>query len=166
MPTTSTDISADLSLNRDYFTAVFQAMDAAERAASFNNFARNTGSDDPSYVNLLRRCFNECKNDVLRHSCMHTDEALLCAVENLMGCGDVEGVRRTADLWLGNMQPNVRAVVKANKEVRKSPDDPALIKDRAVTASIAVHHGATVYQIATCTGSSFSEVNKWLSNDK
>lgn len=163
--TTNTDTSADLALNREYFTAVFKAMDAAERAASFNNFARNTGSDDPSYANLLRRNFNEYKNDVLQHSCMHTDEALLCAVENLMGCGDVEGVRRTADLWLGSAA-NVRAVVKANKEARMSPDDPALIKDRAVTASIAVHHGATVYQIATCTGSSFSEVNQWLSYDK
>ena len=108
MPTTTTATSADRTLNSAYFIAVFKAMDVAERAASFNNFARNTGSDDPSYSGLLRRNFNQYKNDVLRHSCMHTDKALLCAVENLMGCGDVEGVRRTADLWLGHMQPNVR----------------------------------------------------------
>ena len=165
MPT-YTDTSADRALNSKYFTEVFQAMNAAERAASFNNFARNTGSDDPSYADFLRRNFNQYKNDVLRHSCMHTDKALLCAVEHLMDCGDVEGVRRTADLWLGHMQPNVRAVIAADQAVRESPDDPALIKDRAVTASIAIHHGATVYQIATCTGSSFREVNKWLSEDK
>ena len=117
----TTNTSADRTLNSEYHTAVFQAMDAAERAASFNNFARNTGGDDPSYSGLLRRNFNQYKNDVLRHSCMHTDKALLCAVENLMKCGDVEGVRRTADLWLGNMQPNVRAVIADDRAVRESP---------------------------------------------
>ena len=166
MPT-NTDTSADLSLDRAYFTTASRAMDAAVRAARYNANARDLGKFDPSYESRLRQNFDQYKRELLRMNRASSDAATLDAVSRLIDCGDIEGVQNAADKWLGLMQPNVRAVVKADRAVRESHGMyPVLIKDRAVTASIAVHHGATLYQIATCTGRSFSEVNKWLSEDK
>jgi len=166
MPTASTTFSADLTLDRAYFTTACRAMHAAVRAARYNANARDLGKFDPLYESRLRQNFDQYKREVLRMNRVSSDAATLDAVDRLIDCGDIEGVQNTADKWLGLMQPNVRAVVSADKAVRESPGDPVLIKDRAVTASIAVHHGATLYQIATCTDRSFSEVNDWLSNDK
>lgn len=164
MPTTSTATSADLTLDRNYFVSVSRAMDAAVRAAEYIANARDTGKFSSSYESRLCLDFYQCKREVVLMARSHTDEALLCAVEHLMDCGDVEGVRRTADLWLGHMQPGVRAVITADKEVRGSRgDDPTLIKNRALAASIAIHHGATLYQLATCTGRDTSEINDWIS---
>lgn len=167
MSADSTTFSADLALDRAYFTTACRAMDAAVRAARYNATARDRGTFDPLYESRLRRNFNEYRREVLRMNRVSSDAATLDAVDRLIDCGDIEGVQNIADKWLGLMQPNVRAVVKADQAVRESHGMyPVLIKDRAIAASIAVHHGATLYQIATCTGHSFSTVNKWLSNDK
>ena len=162
----TTSPSADLTLDRNYFVSVSRAMDAAVRAAEYIANARDTGKFSSSYESRLCLDFYQCKREVVLMARSHSDVALLDAVDRLIEHGDVEGVYRTADLWLGHMQPSARAVIAADKEVMESPDDPELIKSRALAASIAIHHGATMYQIATCTGRDTSEVNQWISNDK
>lgn len=131
------------------------------RAAQYTMNARDTGTFSSSYESRLRQNFYQYKRKVVNMNRSHSDVATLDAVDRLIDRGDVEGVQHTADKWLGLMQPNVRAVVKADRAVRESHGMyPVLIKDRAIAASIAVHHGATLYQIATCTGRTMRSVNK------
>ena len=153
-----------------YFNAVATFMDNAEAAANEYNILREQGAHPSSFTRKLDQRLDNSAQKVLDLQRNLADKAMVCAVKCLVTTGDVDNVRRTADLWLGNLLVDVRAVVAADAEIKRLGEDTPraaeLIRRRNNAAKTAVWNGASIYQLATCTGRTTAEVNGWFADSQ
>lgn len=159
-----------MKFDHTYFNAVATFMDNAEAAANEYSILREQGAHPSSFTRKLDQRLDNSAQAVLAMQRNLADKAMVHVVKCLVKTGDVDNVRRTADLWLGNLLVDVRAVVAADAEIKRLGEDAPraaeLIRRRNNAAKTAVWNGASIYQLATCTGRTTAEVNGWFADSQ
>lgn len=159
-----------MKFDHTYFNAVAAFMEDAEAAANEYSILREQGAHPSSLTRTLDQRMEDSAQAVLAMQRNLADKAMVHVVKCLVTTGDVDNVRRTADLWLGNLLVDVRVVVAADAEIKRLGEDAPraaeLIRRRNNAAKTAVWNGASIYQLATCTGRTTAEVNGWFADSQ